>query len=353
MKRLLIVSSVRWNFLWQRHHSLATAAAGAGWSVDFYEPPLRGIRQVAGVLKARAGGARPSEIANPVHSAIRLVQPPKLLAVSPRAQRLTHLRGALKAHYDACILYLPDPLLVDFAAHVAIRVIYDEVVDWSSAPASWYPPRGYAAAEQAMREPTWLHMTDSAEVARRNHQRGLACLTLPPAADEPFLDRSWSEPVPGAPILYFGTVRQDETDVDLLCALAEAGQHVRLIGPIVETRAARRLAAAGTDWRGSLPAAELPSAIDACSVLILPYASARHATLVPAKLWNCLATNRTILFRGLRPPDGVRAHLTELPEAMPQAVEFASKLAAYPASRVPLEESWSDRWETVERELLF
>ncbi|HTB50463.1 MAG TPA: hypothetical protein VK701_05750 [Solirubrobacteraceae bacterium] len=351
MKRLLVLSSVRWGFLWQRHHALATAAAQDGWSVDFVDPPLRGPRHLAGALMTRLRGHERSTIDNPRHERISLIQPPPILSVLGERAKLRYLRGALHARYDACIVYLPDPAMVDFANGVADKLVYDEVVDWENAPASWYPPKRHAMAELAMRGRGWVRITDSSGVAQRNAERCVECVVVPPAADEPFTQHVWAPPVPGGPIVYFGAVRKDEIDVDLLCMLAETGQTVGVIGPVVENSAARRLNAAGVECSGTMPAAQLPAAIDASSALILPYASSREATLVPAKLWNCLATNRAILVRGMRLPDGLDRHFVELPEADIQALGTAQAVASSAPARRPFVEEWRERWAVVVREM--
>jgi hypothetical protein len=347
VKRLLILSSVRWGFLWQRHHALATAAAQDGWSVDFVDPTLRGPRHLAGASTTRLRGHQRSSIDNPRHERIRLIQPPPILSVLGTHAKLRYLRGALQSRYDACIVYLPDPALVNLATEVADKLVYDEVVEWENAPTSWYPPKHHAKAELAMRDRRWARITDSSGVAQRNAERGVECVVVPPAADEPFAQHVWVSPVPGGPIVYFGSVREDEIDVDLLCKLAESGQAVAVIGPVVENSAARRLHAAGVECPGTMPAAQLPAAIDASSALILPYASSREATLVPAKLWNCLATNRSILVRGLRLPDGLARHFVDLPEGDIQALETARVVMDAAPARKPLVEEWRERWAMV------
>lgn len=347
MSRLLIFSAVRWGFLWQRHHALATAAAEDGWNVDFVDPPLRGPRHLASASIARFRSHGRSPIDNPRHARIRVIQPPPILSVLGERAKVLYLRNVLQARYDTCIVYLPDPALVALATELGEDLIYDEVVDWENAPRSWHPPKHHARAELEMRGREWRRVTDSPAVARRNAQRGVECVVVPPAADEPFARHVWSAPVPGGPVVYFGAVRKDEIDVDLLCSLAESGQSVGVIGPVVEEGVARRLRSAGVECRGIMPAAQLPAAIDASSALILPYASRREATLVPAKLWNCLATNRSILVRGLLLPEGVGHQFVELPRTDAEALEVARTVADAARAREPLVERWTERWKVL------
>ena len=161
MKRLLLLSAVRWNFLWQRHQALAIAATEAGWDVDFVEPPLRGVRHVASALRTRLRGGAPSGVANPVPDHVRVVRPTNVFPFLPKQRQQNYLRSELPGRYDACILYLPTGALVDFAEFASPVRIYDNVVDWPTAPRNWFAPRDFRAAEQRMCGPGWQRMTDS------------------------------------------------------------------------------------------------------------------------------------------------------------------------------------------------
>ena len=54
-QQLFIFSGVRWNFTWQRHHSLARAASEAGYDVTFVLPTPRSVRQIMAHVSGNFG----------------------------------------------------------------------------------------------------------------------------------------------------------------------------------------------------------------------------------------------------------------------------------------------------------
>lgn len=348
MKRLLILSSVRWDFLWQRHQALALAAAEAGWTVDFLEPPLRGFPHAASAVRQRLRGGAPAGVSNETPPQVNVVRPvPHFPFLSQRAQQ-RHLDQLLEPSYDGCLLYLPTSPLVTFAERVTNALIYDSVVDWSTAPKNWWPPSDYVEAEERMLEPRWSWMTDSHVVAARQVARRGQCLLLPPAADREFAEADWSDPSSHEAVLYFGTVRAQETDIQLLCDLATAGTRVRVVGPIDDDASLEALTSSGVRCDPPVLPTALPTIVNQSSALILPYRSARSETLVPAKLWNCLATNRVLFVRGLNLPASVASDFHALPLGNQAAVQEIQTAQLAPIPRPGRVETWQGRWRQVE-----
>ena len=68
------------------------------------------------------------------------------------------------------------------------RVVYDIVVLWSKAPASFYPPRWSQLIERWLaRQPEVQFASDSELVSSSWEERGVCCRTVLPAVDEEFL----------------------------------------------------------------------------------------------------------------------------------------------------------------------
>lgn len=349
--KLLIVSSVRWHFLWQRHHAIAMAAAEAGWEVDFVDPPVRGPAHARSAVWSRLRRSDDTPVTNPLPSGVRLVQLSHGFAFLPARYQQAHLRALLRPPYDACVLYLPMMSLVEFAALAAHHLAYDNVLDWRTAPAAWFPPRDWRSAEAVLEKQPWQRMTDSPAVAASYAARGVSCTWVPPAADAPFHDYRWRDPVPGGPIVYFGMVREQEVDLTLLCRLASQGVEVQTVGPIPEESAARHLAAAGVHCTPTVVSSDLPALVDRSAALILPYATARGDTLMPAKLWNCLATNRPLLVRGLQLPEVIAGEFVDLAADDSVAIATITEIQRRPVARRPRPEAWADRWTLVEQVL--
>lgn len=333
MTSLLVVSSVRWNFLWQRHHALARAAAEDGWDVDFLQPRPRTARQLLTYPLRRYAGTTVSQAA------------PEVPGVRVRPTRdWTRLRGG----YDMALVYLPDRLTELLLDRVRPeRITYDAVLDWAAVPPSWYPPTGWASAERRIAaRPNASVTTDSAGMRDVLAARGIDSTVVHPAADEEFLR-------PGADVdhhrrldraLYFGSVRE-EVDVDAMVRLARAGVGVDVVGPVQQEVLGDRLRAADVRISPALPMAELPAVVRRYKVVLLPYRGDRASTLLPAKYWNCLASGAWVAESGLD-VSGVRT---------PQVVGLAEMLdrnrAAQLFSTAPPpwtgSATWSGRWADI------
>lgn len=288
--RLLVSSSVRWNYLWQRHHALARAAAADGWEVDFLQPRPRTVRQLATYPLRRATGAVLSQ------------EPPQVpgVRVRPTGDWLRLMRSP--EPYDLALVYLPDRITEALLARLhPAGVVYDAVLDWSAVPAGWFPPTGWRAAEQRLAARADTRVTTDSEGMREVlAARGIAATTVHPAADDEFL----AGPVPAFAgrarrALYFGSVRA-EVDTGVLTALAGAGVGVDVVGRVEDAAAEAELVAAGIVIRPAVPIAELPALVRGYRIVLLPYRGARASTLLPAKYWNCMASGSWVVTSGLR-----------------------------------------------------
>lgn len=337
-RRLLIISSVRWNYLWQRHHALAAAAAADGWRVDFLEPHPRSVRQVAAFLlrRLRKKGAR-RDVA-PVPEGVRVLSPAKWLR-PPGGE------------YDLALCYLPDGLAFRLLRRLhPSRIVYDAVLDWAAVPGSWYPPRGWRKWESRLaQEARVACATDAPGMRDELRRRGIEATVVPPAADPPFLARPGTEPRKGT-ALYFGSIR-DEVDVDVLLALQRAGLAVEVIGTIENATVRERLCGAGVTIHPPIDLDGLAAAVARFQFVLLPYRGSRARTLVPAKLWNCIASGRWVLCSGLDPSlasaDAPNVVMTTGAEELVAAARSRSNQLLPPTPVVV--PTWGERWREILR----
>ncbi len=90
---------------------------------------------------------------------------------------------------------------------------------------------------------------------------------------------------------YFGTIRAD-LDFPALRALADAGYEVDLIGPVKQKPANL----GRVRLRGPVARAFLPDALARVDALLLPYVDDDFTHgIVPAKIFECLATGRPVI----------------------------------------------------------
>jgi len=332
--RLLIVSSIRWGFLWQRHQALATAAAADGWEVDFLQPRPRTIRQIA-TFPFRV-------LHRHVVAQDHGPPPPGVTILGPRHW----LRPRGRPPYDLALVYIPDRLSEAFLRrNRARRVVYDAVLDWSAVPASWFPPLGWRSSERRIAGwPNARLTTDAEGMAAVLAGRGYAAQVIPPAADDAFLtlpSLTFEERRRRA--LYFGAVRP-EVHVTALVALRAHGVEVDVVGPVTDAALRAELERGGVTVRDPLPVGDLAELAASYRVTVLPYRGERAATLMPAKFWNCVASGAWVVCLGLDTPrlPTVRATTTtqEFVAAVVDALETPVQERAAPPT-------WGLRWQAL------
>ncbi|MHA3683345.1 hypothetical protein ACXR2W_03710 [Leucobacter sp. HY1908] len=350
------MSSVKWNFAWQRHHSIARAAAAGGTPVVFVEPHPRALRQVTTHVRRRLPGGSAAAAATPapqqrVPAGVTVLRwsPADLFPwVSTRRVRRALPTGSV----NFVLQYVPSRKFLTLARALRPTVhAYDRVLDWQRVPPNWYPPRGWALVEAQLEREAAL-VTDAAAMQQAWADRGHRSLLITPAADDEFVQYAWSPAPAAGPIGYFGTVQENIIDLPLLCRVA-ATRAVEVIGD-VDAASRAQLTAAGVTVRPAVPVGELPPHIDNWAAILLPYrVGDRRDSLVPAKIWNALATGRPVLTSGLTLPPDIAQHTFDVSAAgeTDETSDRASKLsellaptAAPTLAKVP---SWSDAWRDL------
>ena len=333
--RVLILSGVRWDYLWQRHHSLARAAADAGWQVDFVEPTPRSLGHVLGFFRKRS-----------TRTLQRLDH-----GELPVGVRILGLRDLLvplsRAPYDLGLIYTPDPLAVAILFSGRPRhITYDVVLDWGSVPRDWGRPFLWRQIERRLSALSRVNVTtDGSGIQAQLRERGVPSVIVPPAADPAFCD-------PGNQVafaakkdraLYFGSVHP-EIDLELFAALVRAGIPVDVIGP-KERDLEDVLRPKGENVHPPMSVEELAKVAAEYKVLLLPYRGGRATTVTPAKTWNCLAIGSWVLASGVGPlvDHPALAYVTPA-DVAGKARECFAKAPESAASPTP---SWTDRWERM------
>jgi glycosyltransferase involved in cell wall biosynthesis len=105
---------------------------------------------------------------------------------------------------------------------------------------------------------------------------------------------------------YFGTLR-NELDYKAVEALAEAGFSVELVGPV---RQALPPMHRNVVVRPAVPANQLPKALTHYDALLLPYRDDEYNRgILPAKIYECLATGKPVLSSPLPALGELKDHL--------------------------------------------
>jgi glycosyltransferase involved in cell wall biosynthesis len=368
---VILLSSIRWGWLWQRHQELAVLFARAGYPTVFVEttgmanPGLNraSLRKVVDrLVRSRHKGGKPSSLEEGLPVYAPLVAPPtsKIFRWLNRKVFVPRIVRDLRriAGPDPVVLaYAPTQTTLNILQGLEPRLtMYDHVDDYVRYPGV---PQDMAKTErELLRRVDLVSCTSTALLEKVKPIRPDAMLNGPGVKFEAF--HALSSTRPGAEIntvCYFGYIGRVEMDFSILKAVARAGFTMRLIGDRGE--AERDLfTMPGVDYRGEVPHEELPAAFEGVDAFIIPYrVDELSRNISPSKTYECLATGKPLVATPLPAMMdlGEHVYLAETPE------EFVDVLRNLPATEteervrarieVARRNSWEARFEELERAL--
>jgi glycosyltransferase involved in cell wall biosynthesis len=316
---VVILSGVRWGFLWQRHQTLATLFARAGYPTVFVEttglsnprPSRTTLREIFSRLR-RSGAQNPPEEDLTVYAP--LTAPPtwkvfrwtndKFLV--PRALRdLRKIAGS-----DPVVVAYP-PTSTTLALISGLDpglVLYDCSDDYEHFPGA---PKDIAKTEREILLRADLVSCTSPHLLKKARRiRPDAFLSGPAVDFERFA--ALQDPRPDREvrtICFFGHVSRERIDFDALEAIAGAGFGLRIVGGLGSVEK-RFLKMPGVDYRGEVYHAELPDALAGVDAFVLPYrVNALTRGISPAKTYECLATGKPVVAAPLPAMQDLAGHV--------------------------------------------
>jgi glycosyltransferase involved in cell wall biosynthesis len=364
---VILLSNIRWDFLWQWTQILATMFAEAGYPTVCVEttgitnprPDPATVRKVVRRLRriGRPEG-RKSEL------------PPNLLVYSPLVVPPTNsilrrlnkrffvpkvvrdLRKLVKTE-PVFIAFPPTQTTLDILSDFPSRMIwYHCVLNYEEYPRT---PADIRDTEQRLLERADLVTVDSSFLKEKHRYARPDLVQIESGVDFELFHRAYvSSPNDRvSTVCFFGSMDERRFDFELVRELAESGFTVRLIGTLADPALAR---VPGIDYRGQLPHTELPGHLRDVDALIIPYKVTPFSKgTFPAKTYECLATGKPVVATPLpdllrfdeqiylagTPREFVRV-LRELPgRETPEKVEARIALARW--------NSWKARFEEFER----
>jgi len=298
---VLVISNIAWDFVWQRHQTIASLFAEAGHPVLFCELP--GVRRVgirdAGRIAARLGSLR-AKPAAPLPDGMRLLRPLVLPATNAvfdvvNARQIRRLLASeprlgqgvgLILNYSASRTALR---LIDAVPHR--RLVYDCTDDWLAVRGI---PARLPGDERELLARADLTLVPSRVLQERKSPLARRCVTLPHGA---FVERFECPPKAAAgwlTLLYYGHLHRQHLDFDLLEGLARVRPEWRivLVGPVKTPH----VWPANVELPGQQEHVNLRRFVSEADVLLLPYMLNDYTRAVlPAKTYECLATGRPIV----------------------------------------------------------
>jgi glycosyltransferase involved in cell wall biosynthesis len=304
---LLILSSVHWHFTWQRHHEIATRLSERGYRVTFFEPlpkrwpraaelgrvwgRLSGHHEKSGTVRQRVPAGVHLRHARALPDTAAWCRAFNRAVTVPRAAR------ALGRELDRPLVvlhYLPLPAAIALARRLRPDLaIYDCVWDWPHDPYS----RPGVIREESLLAEVDLVFADSPYLFERMRQAHGRVHRVLPAVDYELYAPARAGSSAPRPVrcAYFGALGAN-IDRSLVARLSREFA-LRLIGPVQEPLPGL---APATEVLGPVPQAELPALLADVDVLVLPYREAAHSEgVIPAKTFECLATGKPVVAKGL------------------------------------------------------
>jgi glycosyltransferase involved in cell wall biosynthesis len=370
---VIILSGIRWDFLWQRHQILATLFARAGYPTIYVE--TTGLRNpsfdtgtarivVRRILRAGSKSRRAPDNTVPNLTIYPpLVAPPTLKVFRrlnhavfvPRVARdLEHLLDGVS---PVVIAYPPTSTTLDLLSSLAPRrLLYDCVLNYEHFPGA---PRDIAETEKILLRRADVVTVDSGFLLEKHrHTRPDAVQVGSGVDHELFEQARTSESLrrPVRTVCFFGTMDDNRFDFDLVRELAEEGYRIRLLGNLSRPAFARL---PGVEYRGEVPHRELPQHLTDADALMIPYKiNAFSKGTFPAKIFECLATGKPTIATPL--PDLVP--FDDLLYLAKDARGFVNALQRLPdletearvEARVELarRNAWEARFDTIKKVLL-
>jgi glycosyltransferase involved in cell wall biosynthesis len=363
---VVVLAGVRWDFLWQRHQTVATLFARAGYPTVFVETtgfasPRPSALAKVGARVRRAGAGR-------VGDGRPLVYPPLVLPPTfgvfraanrrffvPRVAR--DLEGAV-GRRPIVVAYPPTRTTLDLISALEPRlVLYDRADDYEQFPRV---PKDIAATERELLARADLVSCTSRPLLERTRRlRPDASLSGPAVDYDRFAALRETHPaLPPRTVCFFGDAGRGRVDFGVLRAVAGAGFRLRLVGRL--DPAERRLAGEpNVDYRGEVSHGRLPEALAGVDAFALPYRiNGLTRGISPAKTFECLATGRPVVASPLPALVDLSDHvyLADGPEGFVGALrnlagtESDERVTA--RGRLARENSWPVRFGEIESSIL-
>ncbi len=301
---VVILAGVRWDFLWQRHQTLANLFADAGYPTVFVE--------TTGLANPSPGKAR--EVLSRVRGSLSRRPPAKNLTVyspltAPPTSRafvwanerffvprvLGDLGKIMAGSRPVVVAYPPTRTTLGLVSGLGPRlVLYDCSDDYEQFPRA---PKDIAQTERELLLRADLVSCTSQPLLEKARRLRPDAFPSGPAVDyDRFAVLQKNSPAKEIKtVCFFGDATRERVDFEALEGIVGAGFELRIVGGL--DGAGKKLSKMpGVDYRGKVSHAGLPGALAGVDVFVLPYRiNALTRAISPAKTYECLATGRPVV----------------------------------------------------------
>ena len=372
---MVVLAGIRWDFLWQRHQTLATRFARAGYPTVFVEttglanPRLDSASLRKVLRRVLSGGARKADGRSMGEPNLAVYAP---LAVPPTFQafrwanrrvflpRVVRDLEAMAGRPPLVVAYPPTRTTLDLIRGLDPRlVLYDCADDYEHFPDA---PKDIRATERELLKRADLVSCTSPRLLEKVRPLRPDASLCGPAVDYGRF-AVLQDPDPTGKVrtvCFFGHVSRERIDFAALRAIAGAGYTLRLLGGLGRLGRAERgfLRTPGVDCRGEVSHEGLPGALRGVDAFVLPYkVNDLTRGISPAKTYECLATGKPVVAAPIPAMGDLAGHvyLAKRPEDYVAALrdlertENAGRVRA--RIRLARENSWDRRFGELEEAL--
>jgi len=367
---VVVLSGVRWDFLWQRHQTLATLFAGAGYPTVFVEttglanprPTRETLRRVLARLRRSGGASEKSTAQRDLTVYTPLTAPPTwgVFRWSNSKLLVPRILGDLRKLAGPCpvvVAYPPTRTTLGLISGLDPRlVLYDCADDYEHFPGA---PEDIVETERELFLRADLVSCTSARLLEKARRIRPDAFSSGPAVDyERFASLQDFPPDRRVrTVCFFGHVSRERIDFDALRAIVAAGFELRIVGGLGNVER-DFLKTPGVDYTGEVSHAELPAALAGVDAFVMPYeVNPLTLAISPAKTYECLATGRPVVAGNLPAMRDLGGHvyLAQKPEDYVTVLQNLEELetAEKQRARIALarQNSWDIRFAELEQAL--
>jgi glycosyltransferase involved in cell wall biosynthesis len=305
---VVILAGVRWDFLWQRHQTLATLFARAGYPTVFVETTgLAGLRLSKATLR---------KVLSRVHRSLSKKEKPKgqenLTVYAPLTApptlktflwanerffvpRVLRDLGQTMDSRPIVVAYPPTRTTLDVISGLDPRlVLYDCSDDYEQFRGA---PKDIAQTERELLLRADLVSCTSQHLLKKARLLRPDAFLSGPAVDydrfAALQDQPPAEEI--TTVCFFGDATMERIDFEVFEAIADVGFELRIVGGL-DGVGEKLLKVPGVDYRGEVSHAELPEALAGVDAFVLPYrVKDLTRAISPAKTYECLAGGRPVV----------------------------------------------------------
>jgi glycosyltransferase involved in cell wall biosynthesis len=363
---VVILAGVRWDFLWQRHQTLATRFADAGYPTVFVEttglanprPGKATLRKALSRVSRPPGKGQRKPVKNlTVYGP--LVAPPTSKASVWANEKffVPRVLGDLEdivGSRPIVVAYPPTRTTLSLLSGLDPRlVLYDCSDDYERFPRA---PRDIARTERELLLRADLVSCTSRHLQEKARRVRPDAFLSGPAVDYDRFAALQDQRQGGEiqTVCFFGDATAERMDFDVFEAIARAGFGLRLVGGL--DNVGKKLSKVqGVDFRGEVSHAGLPRALAGVDAFVLPYRiNALTRAISPAKTYECLAAGRPVVAAPLPALEelGEYVYLAERPEdyvrTLQRLWDAGTEAKVRAGVELACENSWDARFSELE-----